>query len=340
LILLVAAIWRRSCDAFTAIRSLKVAVSSGRVVECVGSDSPAFSTIIQQQQCDAFLGPKRRHSRTPHFATTLGNDNSSGAPSSSDNGGEDGDDKSKDNKKKTQNKRPTGNEDKESGPTLYDILQVPSSATREEIKTSFIKLAKITHPDATLASNPNAFATGEGSGTEVAALTTTYTFSEISKTYKQLMDPLSRKRYDRELVAEAFKRDVERAATEMGSVAGPQLKSILDNLAMPMFRRTTATTSAVVGEVFKDFQESRERQRKGRSLEPSSNLNATSTAALVDEAVKAYQGENSQVNGYNDARSEFDLRRMLSTAVEAGRNAGKTIDRLEQAEKSRELENR
>jgi len=223
-----------------------------------------------------------------------------------------------------------GNSDESRKPTLYDMLQITPSATRDEIKEAYIKLAKITHPDA--ARNSISSQNGTYIIQEANQISTTHTFAEISAGYKQLMDPLTRKRYDRELVAEAFKRDVERAAAEMGSVAGPQIKKILDRVAIPIFRRTTATTSAVLGEVIKDLQTTQHRRSQGKDIRPDFNA----TSALLEEAFSIYDNQKTPPESTYD----FDLKRLLSTAVEAGKNAGRAIDRLEQAEKSRDLEKR
>ncbi len=78
------------------------------------------------------------------------------------------------------------------GQTLYDVLQCSPTATRAEIKISYINLAKRTHPDALLQSgiidDPDA----------------EQRFTEISQAYEILSDSTSRRRYDRELRAKGL----------------------------------------------------------------------------------------------------------------------------------------
>jgi DnaJ-domain-containing protein 1 len=72
--------------------------------------------------------------------------------------------------------------------TLYDILGTTPTATKEELKRQYIKLAKCTHPDAIISqqrSDPNAYISCD--------------FSEIASAYRVLSNPLERKRYDRTL---------------------------------------------------------------------------------------------------------------------------------------------
>eukprot|EP00569_Conticribra_weissflogii_P020337 CAMPEP_0171431328 /NCGR_PEP_ID=MMETSP0881-20121228/7184_1 /TAXON_ID=67004 /ORGANISM="Thalassiosira weissflogii, Strain CCMP1336" /LENGTH=763 /DNA_ID=CAMNT_0011951599 /DNA_START=29 /DNA_END=2320 /DNA_ORIENTATION=+ len=78
------------------------------------------------------------------------------------------------------------------GRTLYDVLQCSPTATRAEIKKSYINLAKKTHPDALLQNgiidDPDA----------------EQRFTEISQAYEILCDNTSRRRYDRELKAKGL----------------------------------------------------------------------------------------------------------------------------------------
>lgn len=76
--------------------------------------------------------------------------------------------------------------------TLYDILQCSSTASRTELKRSYLSLAKETHPDALLQN-------GMVNNTE-----TELRFIEISQAWKVLGDSTSRRRYDRELQAKGL----------------------------------------------------------------------------------------------------------------------------------------
>jgi curved DNA-binding protein CbpA len=172
--------------------------------------------------------------------------------------------------------------------TLYELLQVPSNATREEIKQSYIKMAKLTHPDA-LGGGTNKSDGGEK-------------FSEIASAYKLLSDPKERKRYDRSLVAESFKREVERAASELGKSAGPQFFALL--------RRTGVTTKAVIESALKELQQK-----------------PTIDADVVAKATEV-----------NTTKNPPQLTKVLNSALKAGQDASRVIDKLEMAEKGRSLE--
>lgn len=76
--------------------------------------------------------------------------------------------------------------------TLYDILQCSSSASRAELKRSYISLAKETHPDALLQNGIINNAESEQQ------------FIQITQAWKVLGDTTSRRRYDRELQAKGI----------------------------------------------------------------------------------------------------------------------------------------
>ena len=78
--------------------------------------------------------------------------------------------------------------------TLYDILQCDISASRSEIKRSYITLAKETHPDALLQN-------GVINDKEAEKK-----FNEIARAYKILSDPTERRRYNRELKAKGMSK--------------------------------------------------------------------------------------------------------------------------------------
>ncbi|KAL3788386.1 hypothetical protein HJC23_009192 [Cyclotella cryptica] len=78
--------------------------------------------------------------------------------------------------------------------TLYDILQCSPTASRSEIKRSYLSLAKETHPDALLQNGITYNLEAE------------QRFNEIARAYKILSDPTERRRYDRELKAKGLSR--------------------------------------------------------------------------------------------------------------------------------------
>ncbi len=76
--------------------------------------------------------------------------------------------------------------------TLYDVLLCSPGASRDELKRSYLSLAKTYHPDALLQSGvANDYKTERR-------------FTEIAHAWKVLGDPTSRRRYDRELQAKGI----------------------------------------------------------------------------------------------------------------------------------------
>ena len=73
--------------------------------------------------------------------------------------------------------------------SLYDMLQCSNSASRAELKRSYLSLAKMSHPDALIQQGM-----AKNDQTETR-------FAEISHAWKILGDPILRRRYDRELQA-------------------------------------------------------------------------------------------------------------------------------------------
>ena len=124
--------------------------------------------------------------------------------------------------------------------TFYDILGVSPNASKVELKQSYIKLARVTHPDALIGSN----STGGDTSTE---------FSEIARAWKVLSNEKDRRRYDRSLVAEDFKKNVEKVASSVVETAAPRVKKAFDDFAMPFLRRTTVTTVATVSAAVDTF---------------------------------------------------------------------------------------
>jgi hypothetical protein len=132
--------------------------------------------------------------------------------------------------------------------TLYDILNSPQNATREELKRNYIELVRKTHPDAQIGTD-NAQDTDEE-------------FQKVAQAWKTLSNPLERKRYDRILRAKVFTRDVESVMGEFGKTAGPQFLNVFENVAIPFMRKSAATVTAGFNAVSKDLKTYGEQDRK------------------------------------------------------------------------------
>lgn len=132
--------------------------------------------------------------------------------------------------------------------TLYDILNSPQNATREELKRNYIELVRKTHPDAQI-------------GTDNAQ-DTDDEFQKVTQAWKTLSNPLERKRYDRILRAKSFTRDVESVMGEIGKTAGPQFLNVFENVAIPFMRKSAATVTAGFSAVSKDLKTYGEQDKK------------------------------------------------------------------------------
>lgn len=115
--------------------------------------------------------------------------------------------------------------------TLYEILDSPQTSTRAQLKKKYVELAKLSHPDAQI-----------GKENQLGNMPD---FSEIAAAWRVLGDTKTRKRYDREMKAKEFSKIAQKFANEKLEEAVPAVASILDNVAVPFLRRTTATTVAV-----------------------------------------------------------------------------------------------
>ena len=122
--------------------------------------------------------------------------------------------------------------------TLYDVLGCSPTASKEELKKQYVKLAKTLHPDARINSN---------------GIETSIEFSEVAAAWKILSNDRERLRYDRSLRANEFISDVEKTASKFSESAAPQLKNVFDTVLNPMIRRTSVTTSAALSATIEDI---------------------------------------------------------------------------------------
>lgn len=118
----------------------------------------------------------------------------------------------------------TGSKEKNK-PTLYELLEAPATATRSELKNQYIKLARVSHPDAQIGG------TGEND----------VDFQKITEAWRTLGHDKSRKRYDRELKAKEWGEKAQRFTNEGLEQVAPVASKIMDQVAVPFLRRTSAT---------------------------------------------------------------------------------------------------
>jgi DnaJ domain len=154
--------------------------------------------------------------------------------------------------------------------TFYEILGASPNASKLELKQNYIKLARVTHPDALIGTN----STGGDTSTE---------FSEIARAWKVLSNEKDRRRYDRSLVAEDFKKNVEKVASSVVETAAPRVKKAFEDFAMPFLRRTTVTTVATVSAAVDTFGNG-ERLNLGSAV--ASGMKAAQAAGRVVDGIE------------------------------------------------------
>eukprot|EP00559_Dactyliosolen_fragilissimus_P004565 CAMPEP_0184857828 /NCGR_PEP_ID=MMETSP0580-20130426/2980_1 /TAXON_ID=1118495 /ORGANISM="Dactyliosolen fragilissimus" /LENGTH=570 /DNA_ID=CAMNT_0027353659 /DNA_START=1 /DNA_END=1709 /DNA_ORIENTATION=- len=125
--------------------------------------------------------------------------------------------------------------------TLYEILESTPNATRAELKKSYVRLARETHPDALL---QKSLSSSSSDGGTTISTQTPHSFQDVSNAWKILSDTKERKRYDRSLRAAEFTKEVEDLMGEGIRVTGPKVREAIERVAIPFLRRSAATTIA------------------------------------------------------------------------------------------------
>ena len=155
--------------------------------------------------------------------------------------------------------------------TLYQILEVSPLATRDEIKKRYVKLARETHPDATVGLSPE-----ERSEKEVL-------FTEVAAAWGILSDKRERQRYDRSLKAKEFTRNVERVAGDYVDTGAKTVSRVLESL----FQATSGTEATSFDDAVQQVRETREVMRaeneekelRRRAKTSAQNVNVVSAIA-------------------------------------------------------------
>jgi curved DNA-binding protein CbpA len=115
--------------------------------------------------------------------------------------------------------------------SLYDVLGTAPTASLDELKSKYKALARVQHPD--VIGLQNGGSAGDSNSDA---------FIEIAAAYQLLKDPAKRRQYDRSLQAASFSHSISQFVNETNVV--PNAVSLLEDIALPLFRKTTATTLA------------------------------------------------------------------------------------------------
>jgi curved DNA-binding protein CbpA len=137
-----------------------------------------------------------------------------------------------DPKAETNKKSSSTSEDDAKELNFYEILRASPTATRSELKKKYITLARVSHPDAQIASSDN----HDGD----------VDFQKIAEAWRTLGNPKSRRRYDRQLKAKAWGEAAQKITNDSLDQVAPVASSFMDNLAVPFLKKTSQT----VGKAF------------------------------------------------------------------------------------------
>ena len=243
-------------------------------------------------------------------------------------------------------------EDEEKELTLYEILRTSPTDTRSEIKSQYIALARISHPDAQISKEKTKEGEGEGGIDDKEDVVD---FQQIAEAWRTLGNPQSRRKYDRELKAKEWGEKAQRLTNERLDQAVP--------IALNFLRRTTAVGQAIATGFSSSSSTSTSSSSTSSSSSSSSseiesedgtsnntnidinndNNNSTMINNIDNDGISEMvhdQVVDDQVvsNGLKqDKTTETTLTDTFISALEAGRQAGRDVDTLELNEKSSEL---
>ena len=251
------------------------------------------------------------------------------------------------------NRKINSEEDEEKELTLYEILRTSPTDTRSEIKSQYIALARISHPDAQISKEKTIESEGEGGIDDKEDVVD---FQQIAEAWRTLGNPQSRRKYDRELKAKEWGEKAQRLTNERLDQAVP--------IALNFLRRTTAVGQAIATGFSSSSSTSTSSSSTSSSSSSSSSLeiesedvtsnntnidinndnnNSTMINNIDNDGISEMvhdQVVDDQVvsNGLKqDKTTETTLTDTFISALEAGRQAGRDVDTLELNEKSSEL---
>lgn len=205
------------------------------------------------------------------------------------------------------------------GTTYYDVLGVSMYSDTAEIKKQYKKLARMTHPDALIASSSNAANTSNDSGTNSLP-----DFYEISTAYKVLSDPKKRKKYDRELAADQFVEGTAELAESVSATLGGFVVPFISNTAKATVKAAAKTATVVKNtgdQVQENIRKAREEEAERRRQQ---KLEEERLRAEVNERMKRKEEE----------RLRLEAERVEREKVEAERRAEE--ERIAAAERAEE----
>ena len=191
------------------------------------------------------------------------------------------------------------------GTTYYDVLGVSMHSDTAEIKKQYKRLARMTHPDALIASSSsNAANTSNDSGTNGLP-----DFYQISTAYKVLSDPKKRKKYDRELAADQFVEGTAELAETVSATLGGFVVPFISNTAKATVKAAAKTATVVKNtsdQVQENIRRAREEEAERRRQQ---KLEEERLRAEVNERMKRKEEERLRQEAERVEREKVEAER-------------------------------
>lgn len=211
------------------------------------------------------------------------------------------------------------------GTTYYDVLGVSMHSDTAEIKKQYKRLARMTHPDALIASSSsNAANTSNDSDKKSLP-----DFYQISTAYKVLSDPKKRKKYDRELAADQFVEGTAELAETVSATLGGFVVPFISNTAKATVKAAAKTATVVKNtsdQVQENIRRAREEEAERRRQQ---KLEEERLRAEVNERMKRKEEERLRQEAERVEREKVEAeRRAEEERMAAAKRAEEQTERI------------
>ena len=156
--------------------------------------------------------------------------------------------------------------------SLYEVLGVSPTATREEMKLRYNALVKRHHPDAVKhRPRPRLMFVGPGSATHSfssshphqqqdqqqaqKAIKKEPDFGEITAAWAVLSDDKARRKYDRGLLYQKWADQASKVAMKTMEEAAPVMAKMMDKVALPLMETTAVSTAKIAKAAYQRMED-------------------------------------------------------------------------------------
>jgi curved DNA-binding protein CbpA len=165
--------------------------------------------------------------------------------------------------------------------TLYEILGVAPTATREELKLRYNALARRYHPDA-VRLRPKLLFVGTP---PTPPPQTEPHFGEIAAAWKLLSDETARRKYDRSLLYKRWAEKASNFAFKTMEDAAPVMAKMMDDVAVPLIQKTAQSTVTMARAAYRAGQSMKPTKDAAKTKEPPMTSTDPVGAVSMDEVV-------------------------------------------------------